>query len=407
MTEASLTLAPARAYRRGVESGSNRTRAHDAEPHATSPAMRLLDRYLANAVDAGASDLHFEPAFGGILVRARIDGVLRVLEPPPQSLADSLLTRTRLLAGADLSEKRLPQDGRFRFRHHGDSIDVRAAFMPVHGGERIALRFIAADRASLGIDHLGLDEPERALLARTLDRPNGMIVVVGPTGSGKTTTLYAAIERLRRPQLSIVTVEDPVERDLDGVSQVAVDEPSGRTFAAVLRAVLRQDPDALMVGEIRDPESARIACRAALTGHRVLTTLHTSDTREALLRITDMGVPDYLASATVSLVIAQRLLRRLCTDCRRETSPRPSEVALCRALGMAAPETLARPAGCGACGNEGYRGRLGVFETLVCRTGGNDDSRPRRYLLQEGLRRAAALDTSFEEAVAVCPEPSR
>jgi type II secretory ATPase GspE/PulE/Tfp pilus assembly ATPase PilB-like protein len=258
-------------------------------------------------------------------------------------------------------------------------------------------------------DELGLEPPDSEGFGRALERPHGMVAVVGPTGSGKTTTLYAALERLRRPQLSLMTVEDPVERELPGIAQIAVDEDCGRTFAAVLRAILRQDPDVIMVGEMRDPDSARIACRAALTGHRVLTTLHTADTREAVLRLSDLEIPDYLIRATLALVIAQRLVRRLCMRCRTASAPRPAEAALFGALAMEAPARLGRAGGCEGCAGEGYRGRRAVFELLPMFDGGAGAARvtPRRYLLQEGLRLAATGETTFEEVVAVCPEPNR
>jgi type II secretory ATPase GspE/PulE/Tfp pilus assembly ATPase PilB-like protein len=376
---------------------------------ATSPAMRLLDRYLAIAVEAGASDLHLEPGVAGLSVRMRVDGVLRTLEGPPENVSDALLMRARLLARVDLAERRLPQDGRFAFEFAGGAVDVRAAFMPVHRGERVALRMMQSEAKLTVFDDLGLVPADREVFARSLERPHGLVAVVGPTGSGKTTTLYAALERLRRPQLSIMTVEDPVERELPGIAQIAVDEDCGRTFAAVLRAILRQDPDVLMVGEMRDPDSARIACRAALTGHRVLTTLHTADTREAVLRLSDLEIPDYLIRATLALVVAQRLVRRLCTSCRATAAPRPSETALYRALAMEAPAGIGRARGCDACAGEGYRGRCAVFELLPMFDAGGAGAKvvPRHYLLQEGLRLAAAGETTFEEVVAVCPEPNR
>jgi type II secretory ATPase GspE/PulE/Tfp pilus assembly ATPase PilB-like protein len=379
---------------------------------ATSPAMRLLDRYLAIAVDAGASDLHLEPGVAGLAVRMRVDGVLRTLEGPPENVADALLMRARLLARVDLAERRLPQDGRFVFEHAAGNVDVRAAFMPVHRGERLALRMMQSETKLTVFDDLGLEPPDREVFGRALERPHGLVAVVGPTGSGKTTTLYAALARLRRPQLSLMTVEDPVERELPGIAQIAVDEDCGRTFAAVLRAILRQDPDVIMVGEMRDPDSARIACRAALTGHRVLTTLHTADTREAVLRLSDLEIPDYLIRATLSLVIAQRLVRRLCTVCGGAAPARAAEAALFRALGMDAPASVGRARGCDTCGGEGYRGRRAVFELLpMIDAGGGSRGEvkvtPRRYLLQEGLRLAAAGATTFEEVVSVCPEPNR
>jgi type II secretory ATPase GspE/PulE/Tfp pilus assembly ATPase PilB-like protein len=318
-----------------------------------------------------------------------------------------VITRARLLARVDLAERRVPQDGRFVFEQGGGAAaEVRAAFMPVHGGERVALRLLASQTRTVGFDSLGLEPPDHDALARALERPHGLIAVVGPTGSGKTTTLYAALERLRRPQLSIMTVEDPVERNLAGVAQVSIDEDCGRTFAVVLRAVLRQDPDVLMVGEMRDAESARIACRAALTGHRVLTTLHTADTREALLRLSDLDIPDYLVRATLSLIVSQRLVRLLCTSCASTRAPRPSEAALYVALGLEEPRCVGQAAGCPRCGGDGYRGRKPVFEVLWVDPGRASAAalRPRRMMLQEGLRLAAAGESTFEEVVSVCPE---
>jgi type II secretory ATPase GspE/PulE/Tfp pilus assembly ATPase PilB-like protein len=371
---------------------------------ATSPAMRLLDRYLTEAVACGASDVHFEPAADHLRVRVRVDGSLRDLEPPPPGLIAALLTRTRLLARVDLSERRLPQDGRFVFGADDRRIEIRAAFMPVHGGEKVALRLLREQGKQLALDDLGLQAEDAELLRRALDRPNGLVLVVGATGTGKTTTLYAALEAIRSPARSILTVEDPVERDLDGIAQVPVDEDAGRSFAVVLRAVLRQDPDVLMVGEIRDPESARIACRAALTGHLVLSTLHTAHTRESIVRLTEMGVPGYLVSATVSLVVAQRLIRRPCETCKQEVAAGAADTDLFRAHGVAPPQTVVATRGCDACGGTGYKGRSAVFEVLDC-TNGRRPARPRASLLTQALRSAASHQTTPAEALARCPDP--
>lgn len=371
---------------------------------ATAPAVRLLDHYLAVAADSGASDLHFEPSGGRMQVRVRIDGSLRALSPPPRGLESALLTRARLLSRVNLAERRLPCDGRFHWQGRSSvTLDLRASFLPVDGGEKLVLRLMPGDGRPRPIEDLGMDEADLALLETTLARPSGMLVCAGPTGAGKTSTLYAALARLATPRRATVTVEDPVEMRLDGVTQVQVDDAAGRSFAVVLRSLLRQDPDVVMIGEMRDGESAAIACRAALTGHLVLTTLHTADTLEAVVRLRDMGVASYLVSATVSLVVAQRLLRKLCRHCRRQSEPAAHESQLYRACGLAVPRVLARAVGCRCCRGEGYSGRSAVFE--VMNRDGGVDRPPRRTLMAAALVAAGRFDTSFEEAVAACPGP--
>jgi len=427
-------------------SGGRRIGAFDAEP--TAPAVRILDRYLTLAAEAGASDLHLEPAAGGLWVRMRVDGQLRPLEPPPGALVPALLTRARLLAGVDLAERRLPADGSFRVDvaaslvdrqtsvyapngatkagHREQALetqepcrctarsapaverirrDVRASFVPVRGGEKIVLRILEHGARRMDMRELGMAAGERAMVERAIRRSNGMIVVVGPTGSGKTTTLYTALSVIADPTRAVVSVEDPVELDLDGVTQIEVDDDIGRSFAVLLRAVLRQDPDVIMVGEMRDTDSARIACRAALTGHLVLTTLHTADTREALLRLRDMGVPERLVDATVALVVAQRLLRRLCRECAVRRAPAPHEHALYVDAGLEPPQVLWGARGCDACHNQGYRGRVAVFELLECGAGDGVVRLPTRNLFAAALDRAASGQTDVAEALARCPSP--
>ncbi len=383
----------------------------------TSPAMRALDHYLDLAVERGASDLHLEPllaADGGVeraceglslRVRMRVDGRLRDLEPPPSHLAQPLLTRLRLLAHVDLSESRVPQDGRFTFARGTRRIDVRAGFMPVEGGEKVALRLLDRAADGLALDDLGMPPAAGAAFRSAIEAANGLVIVAGPTGSGKTPTLYAAIAHLCRSDTSILTVEDPVERRLAGVSQVTIDEDSGRTFPVVLRAVLRQDPDVLLVGEMRDPESARIACRAALTGHLVMTTLHSSDSCEALIRIEEMGLPPYLVHGTVALVVSQRLVRRLCATCCGERPLRTHEQTVFDEHGLAAPTSLPTPGCCEACDREGYRGRIPVFEVLDLRAAeaGSRQVAPERSLIANGLARVLARETTLEEVLAECP----
>jgi len=378
--------------------------------------MRALDHYLDLAVEHGASDVHLEPHPEGfatsdvdrggrvtaLRVRLRIDGRLRDVEPPPPHLTSPLLTRLRLLARVDLSESRLPQDGRFTFTRAGRRIDVRAGFMPVEGGEKVALRLLDRGGEGLTIAGLGLAPDARLAFEHAIEAANGLVIVAGPTGSGKTTTLYAAIAHLCREDLSILTVEDPVERKIAGVSQVNIDEDCGRTFPVVLRAVLRQDPDILLVGEIRDPESARIACRSALTGHLVLTTLHSSDAVEALVRMEEMGLPSYLVRGTVTMVVAQRLVRRLCGDCRSERPILPYDAAVFAEGGVAAPSRVPVACGCATCEMQGYRGRLAVFEVRDARAQ-EPAAGSGMTLLRHGLDKVLAGETTLEEVLAECP----
>jgi len=378
---------------------------------ALSPAMRLLDRYLEQAVAARASDLHFDPDGGSLTIRARVDGRLTYLPAPPPGVTDAMLTRLRLLACVDLGQRLHPQDGHFSFSSAGRRIDARAAFLPVQGGERITLRFIDEGSAALAIDELGMHRKDRGLLETALERPAGLIIVAGPTGSGKTTTLYACIQHLRRGDTSIVTVEDPVERELEGIAQVAVDEAGSCGFASVLRAMLRHDPDIIMVGEMRDCESARIACRAALTGHRVLTTVHATDCREVRTRLLDMDVPDYLLSATLTLVVAQRLVRRVCAHCAATEPVDAFTYALYRSIGLEPPKEVAMPRGCNSCSDTGYRGRIALFDTLAFDDSGRarhtqaDQVHRGRSLLAAGLREIAAGRTTTREVLAQCPDP--
>jgi type II secretory ATPase GspE/PulE/Tfp pilus assembly ATPase PilB-like protein len=369
-----------------------------------SPAMRLLDRYLEQAISVRASDLHFDPDGTSLAIRARIDGHLITLTAPPAGVTDAMLTRLRLLASVDLGQRRRPQDGRFSFDHGGRRIDTRAAFLPVQGGERVTLRFMDAGAVALSLDDLGIQSQHRALLDENLGRPDGLIVVAGPTGSGKTTTLYACLQQLRSADVSIVTVEDPVERMLEGIAQVAVDDESDRSFAITLRAMLRHDPDIIMVGEMRDSESARIACRAALTGHRVLTTVHASDCSEVRVRLLDMDVPDYLLSATLNLAIAQRLVRRVCMVCHTTEPTDPFTCALFRSIGVPPPKTIAKLRGCSECAQTGYRGRMALFELLSFDADGSPHHGSQHSLLTAGLREVAAGHTTTREVLARCPD---
>lgn len=376
---------------------------------STAPAVRLADRYLAEAVARHASDLHFDPAGDGLRIRVRVDGLLRALAPPPAALVPALLTRLRLMAGVDLAGRQLPQEGSFSLYASSDTpVDVRASFVPAHKGEKIVFRLLSRTRTAMGLGELGLETEQMRALERAIAAASGLILAVGPTGSGKSTTLFAALARVTSPDRSIVTVEDPVELEVQGATQIGVDDAVGRDFATILRALLRQDPDVILIGEMRDTESARIACRAALTGHLVLSTLHTTDSREAVTRLADMGVPKHLIVATVRLVIAQRLLRRLCPSCRAVRDVGVGERSLYRSLGLPEPAQLADPAGCEHCEGEGFAGRLAVFEFLdlhskPVRVDAHGPAAS-RSLLASGLRAAARFQTDCSEVLARCPE---
>ncbi len=370
---------------------------------ATAPAVRMVERTLAQALEAGASDLHLESTNAGLSIRVRIDGHLHALPSPPLSLVAPMLTRIRLMAGADLAAKHLPQDGAFSATTIGGrTCEVRASFLPAVGGEKIVLRLLRKDHAPLALERLGMSAPQLGVLSAALGAANGLVLATGPTGAGKSTTLFASLAHLTRPERSVVTVEDPVESDVPGVTRISVDDDVGRDFATILRALLRQDPDVILVGEMRDTESARIACRAALTGHLVLSTLHTSDARQAVTRLIDMGVPSHLVAATVSLVIAQRLLRRLCEQCKSRREPSGAERKLFTACGLRPPERLARSGGCSACGGRGSAGRLAVFELWSPAT---PSAAASPTLIASGLAAAARLDADIADVVSVCPLP--
>ena len=319
-----------------------------------TPVIQLVNQMIRRAVDARASDIHLEPGPAGLTIRQRVDGALMAMVPPPSDLATAVISRIKIMAGLNIAEQRLPQDGRIRITAAGREIDLRVATLPTFRGEAVVLRLL--DRSGLVLDFagLGFSETSIAAIEPLLNRPNGMFLVTGPTGSGKTTTLYAALSRLNRPETKIITVEDPVEYQLDGVTQVQVRPQIGLGFAEVIRAILRNNPNIVMIGEIRDPETASIAVQAALTGHLVLATLHTNSAVAAINRLRDMGVEDYLIGATVIGVMAQRLVRRLCPDCSVPEDPGPGFDGAFRA-----------PNGCDTCHGTGFRGRMGVHEILT------------------------------------------
>jgi general secretion pathway protein E len=335
-----------------------------AEGESDAPVIRLVQRLLANAVNRRASDVHIEPMARSVSVRYRIDGRLVEVERHPDSVAGPIASRIKVMAGLDIAESRLPQDGRLRLTVAGRDVDVRVSTSPIAHGESIVLRLLGRSEVPLDLERLGLPAAALARLGHALDRPHGIILLTGPTGSGKTTTLYAAINRLRRPDVKILTVEDPVEVLLEGVNQVQVRPEIDLSYAATLRAFLRQDPDILMIGEIRDEETAEIALRAALTGHLVLSTLHTNSAIGAFTRLADIGIEPYLTASTVIAAIAQRLIRALCPRCRTSRGPDRAERALFERAGMEPPALVHEAAGCANCAETGYRGRLPLIEIL-------------------------------------------
>jgi len=331
-----------------------------------APVVRLLHTLFEDAVQVGASDIHIEPDETVLRIRQRIDGVLNETVMNEKRIAPALVSRLKLMAGMDIAEKRLPQDGRFNIRVHGKSIDVRVSTMPVQHGESVVMRLLDQSSEMMDLHQLGMPDDVLAHYRQVLDRPHGLILVTGPTGSGKTTTLYASLKRLNTPERKIITVEDPVEYRLPRINQVQINQRIGLDFARVLRTALRQDPDIVMVGEMRDQETAEIGFRAALTGHLVLSTLHTNDALGTVDRLRDMQIPDYMIAASLRTIIAQRLVRRVCESCAEPYTPDDQEQAWLDVLGdrLPAQRNLQLGRGCAHCYNTGYRGRIGVYEYL-------------------------------------------
>ncbi len=340
-----------------------------------APAIRLINAIIAEAVRQGVSDIHIEPYESGLVVRMRADGVLREHLRMPPHVAPVVVSRIKVMARLDIAERRVPQDGRIGLTLAGKAVDVRVSTLPSRAGERVVMRILDKDAAGIDFDVLGLSGAADQILREALAEPNGIILVTGPTGSGKTTTLYAALKQLNDGQRNILTVEDPVEYAVDGVGQTQVNAKVGLDFAAGLRAILRQDPDVVMVGEIRDRETADIAVQASLTGHLVLSTVHTNDAVGAITRLKDLKVEPFLLASTLRAVIAQRLVRKLCDHCREPVQADNSVAAM---LGLDIGTVIWRPKGCDQCGGTGYKGRIGVFEAIKV------DETVRRYIYNGG-----------------------
>lgn len=335
------------------------------EDAADAPVVKLLQSLFVDAVQAGASDIHIEPDTDCLRLRQRVDGVLNEQIIREKQIASALVLRLKLMAGLNISEKRMPQDGRFQISVRGKAIDVRVSTMPVQHGESVVMRLLDQSGAMLNLEHLGMPAPMLARFRNVLRSPSGIILVTGPTGSGKTTSLYAALNSLNQPEKKIVTVEDPVEYRLPRISQVQVNTKIGLDFSAVLRSALRQDPDIILVGEMRDRETAEIGLRAAMTGHLVLSTLHTNDAVGTADRLLDMGAPGYLLAASLRVIIAQRLVRRVCESCPETYMPDANDLAwLAEMRPGAVTDKLRRGRGCQHCNGTGYRGRIGVYEYL-------------------------------------------
>ncbi|WP_457312180.1 GspE/PulE family protein [Sphingomonas sp. UYAg733] len=326
-----------------------------------APAIRLINGIIADAARNGVSDIHIEPYETGLVVRMRIDGVLRETLRMPPHVAPVIVSRVKVMARLDIAERRVPQDGRIGLTLGGKLLDVRVSTLPSRAGERVVLRILDKENAGITLDVLGMTAAINTMLKGAISEPNGIILVTGPTGSGKTTTLYAALRLLNDGSRNILTVEDPVEYAMDGIGQTQVNPKVGLTFAAGLRAILRQDPDVVMVGEIRDKETAEIAVQASLTGHLVLSTVHTNDAVGAITRMRDMKIEPFLLASTLRAVIAQRLVRRLCQNCRRPVQAQGSVSAL---LGFDPGAIVYEPVGCEECNNTGFKGRIGVFEAI-------------------------------------------
>ncbi|MCB9849827.1 MAG: type II/IV secretion system protein [Phycisphaerales bacterium] len=331
-----------------------------------APIIRLVNHIIGEAVRARASDIHIEPMGDRVRVRYRIDGVCHVRDDVPKNIQAAVMTRFKIISGMDIAEKRVPQDGRIKMKFSGKQIDFRVSACPAYHGESTVLRILRPESASVGISALGFAEDNYEMFQRIIRRPNGIFLVTGPTGSGKTTTLYSALQELNRPDKKIITAEDPVEYNFPGMNQCQVREDIGLSFARILRAMLRQAPNIILVGEIRDREVGDVAIQAALTGHLVFSTLHTNDAPSAITRLIDMGIKPFLVASSIQAIMAQRLIRVICKECKEE-DPAPDKFKL-KLLGITPEElvgaTLCRGRGCQRCGGSGYHGRLGIFEML-------------------------------------------
>lgn len=386
-----------------------------------APVIRLVSLIIERALESRASDIHVEPFEHRLAVRYRVDGVLHEVESPPRRLSAAVVSRIKIMANLDIAERRLPQDGRVRLRVRNREVDMRISTVPTLHGESVVMRVLDKGGVPLDFEPLGFDPATLRPFLAALMQPHGIVLVTGPTGSGKTTTLYAALHRLNKPDVKILTVEDPVEYQMEGVNQIQVKPQIGLTFANALRSILRQDPDVIMIGEIRDLETAQIAVQSALTGHLVISTLHTNDAPSTVNRLLDMGVEDYLLTSTVNGILAQRLVRSLCPHCREPYTPLPElvdELSLAP-LAQGQPIVLHRPVGCEQCAGTGYIGRLGIMEMMpmtdtiraaIMRHAVAGEIRRiaaaegMRSLYEDGMKKALAGVTTIDEVLRVTRE---
>jgi len=379
-----------------------------------APVVKLVDMFLKKALDDRASDIHIEPIHDRISIRYRVDGSLYELPPPPRDLHSALVSRIKILSKLDIAEKRMPQDGSFSFFYQGRKVDVRVSTIPVVSGEKVAIRILDKRAELMNVKSLGFSPEQLAIFEDKIQKPYGLIFVTGPTGSGKSTSLYAALNRRISPKINILTIEDPVEYQINGVNQVQVQSEIGLTFAAGLRAFLRQDPDVILVGEVRDQETAEICIRAALTGHLVMSTLHTNDAASAVTRLVDIGIKPYLVAGSLLLIVAQRLVRNLCSECKK---PDLIDAKIKTDFGITAHTIYkANEKGCKACRNIGYWGRTAIYELLpidedmrraIAKGGDLEELRgiqkQKKYgtLFQSGMTRVNEGTTSLEEVMSI------
>jgi len=386
-----------------------------------APVIRLVSLLITNALDMRASDIHVEPFENKLNVRYRVDGVLHDVESPPKRLSAAVISRIKIMANLDIAERRLPQDGRIRLRVQGKEIDLRVSTVPTMHGESVVMRILDKGGVALDFQKLGFEDDTLKLFLEVLMEPHGILLVTGPTGSGKTTTLYTALDRLNQPDVKILTVEDPVEYQMVGINQIQVKPQIDLTFANALRSIVRQDPDVIMIGEIRDLETAQIAVQSALTGHLVLSTVHTNDASSTVNRLLDMGVEDYLLTSTVIGILAQRLVRKLCPNCKEPYHALPEVV---EQLGLAkfadtSDITLFHAKGCAQCGQTGYLGRFCILEmlpmtdplrSLVMKHANSNELKAEAQrggmltMYEDGMRKAIHGDTTFEEILRVTRE---
>ena len=390
---------------------------HDIEVMANEPTVvNLVNLIISTAIRERASDIHFVPFENALQLRYRIDGLLQEKPPPPRNLHAAIVSRIKIMADMNIAERFAPQDGHIQIHHRGARVDIRVGTMPTIYGESLVMRLLEKNSRVQTVEELGLDAKRAALLSRLVEKPHGLFLATGPTGSGKTTTLYSILQAIYKPELKILTIEDPVEYELPGVAQIPVRPSRNFTFATGLRSILRQDPDVVMVGEIRDSETAEIAIRAALTGHQVFSTLHTNDSTGAVTRLIDMGVEAFLISSALEGVLAQRLVRRICPDCKMESDVTPAMRDQIEALSSTKISgAFYRGKGCEECRETGYRGRIGIFELLPItnelrelilqkRSNAELKSTAQRTMLtmhQDALQKASAGMTTLEEILRV------